>query len=196
MSDLTLEQEAALATFKTNLHLPHGGFHALITELSKEFQLPFQKVRSALLTAQRGIESKIRTDFDSVTEGDLSQQNWRDAIHVILIDLAKDNKPVMESLVINENYIKAVNAMKAPIGSEDARALILEDLMLAYEKEVFKPLLAMLHTTSLYWELMLAEELAKMTETYRQKFIDYPQHIEAAAHLFELDAQVRAQVLS
>ena len=48
MTHLTEQQEAAMATFKENLHLPNGGFHKLIIELSKEFQLPFQKVRTVL----------------------------------------------------------------------------------------------------------------------------------------------------
>ncbi len=191
MSELTPQQDAALAAFKANLHLPHGGFYTLIVELSKEYQLPFQTVRSALMTAQRAIEAKIHTDIDAVSEADLSQDNWRKGIAEILVELAKENTLVMDNLLINPSYLKAVSAMNTPIESEDERAAILEYLMQAYEKEVFKPLLAMLRTTSLYWDLMLAEELDKMTETYRVKFSDYPQSVEAAAHLFDLDSQVR-----
>lgn len=196
MSDLTPQQDVALATFKTNLHFPHGGFYALITELGKEYQLPFQTVRTAVMEAQRAIENKIRNDIDAVTEADISQENWRKMISEILVDLAKDNTPVMDSLLANKSYLKAVSSMNTPIGSEDDRAVILEYLMQAYEQEVFKPLLAMLRTSPLYWELMLAEELDKMTETYRAKFSDYPQYVEAAAHLFELDARVRGAGLS
>ena len=102
----------------------------------------------------------------------------------------------MDNVLINQSYLKAVSAMNTPIESEDDRAEILEYLMQAYEKEVFKPLLAMLRTTSLYWDLMLAEELEKMTESYRVKFSDYPQYVEAAAHLFYLDEKTRAMILT
>ncbi|HAS64046.1 MAG TPA: hypothetical protein DCS35_16700 [Vibrio sp.] len=196
MSDLTPRQDVALATFKTNLHFPHGGFYELITELGKEYQLPFQTVRTAVMKAQRTIEKKIRNDIDAVTESDLTQENWRKVINEILVVLARDNMPVMDNLLVNQSYLKAVSEMSTPIESEDERAAILEYLMQAYEQEVFKPLLAMLRTSPLYWELMLAEELDKMTETYRAKFSDYPQYIEAAAHLFDLDSQVRAAVLA
>ncbi|MGF1910951.1 hypothetical protein L4C38_16070 [Vibrio kasasachensis] len=196
MSELTPQQDAALAAFKANLHFPHGGFYTLITELGKEYQLPFQTVRTAVMKAQRAIESKIRNDIDAVSESDLSQDNWRKAINEILVELAKDNILVMDNLLANQSYLKAVSAMSTPIESEDERAAILEYLMQAYEKEVFKPLLAMLRTTSLYWELMLAEDLNKMTEAYRIKFSEYPQYVEAAAHLFDLDSQVRAAVLA
>ena len=57
MSNLTSKQEAALATFKENLHLPNGGFHTLITELGKEYQLPFQKVRSVVKQTQQDTHS-------------------------------------------------------------------------------------------------------------------------------------------
>ncbi|MGF1841847.1 hypothetical protein L4C39_01455 [Vibrio clamense] len=195
MRDLTPQQEAALAIFKTNLHLPHGGFHSLIIELCKEYQLPFQTVRSVLMKVQRATERRIYDELDTVAEDDLSQENWREAIKIELIELAQDNQPVMNNLLGNEHYLKAKAAIELPISSEDGRDIILEDLMLAYEKEVFKPLLAMLHTTSLYWELMLAEELHMMTEACRQKFIEYPQYIEAAKFLFDLDSKVRAQTL-
>jgi|GEM_PF-2214092 len=197
MSDLSPQQEAAIATFKTNLHLPHGGFHALIIELSKEFQLPFQKVRTVVMDVQRSVERKIRQDFTSVTEHDLSKENWLALIKAELVEMAKDNVPVMEALTNNAHYIKALGAINAPIASEYDRDMIGEDLFLAYEKEVFKPLLAMLHTSSLYWELMLAaEDLEKMIEEYRAKFSDYPQHVTAAAHLFELQQQLNAAVLT
>ena len=66
MTNLTEQQEAAMATFKENLHLPNGGFHKLIIELSKEYQLPFQKVRGVLKKAQKDVERQIREDFSSV----------------------------------------------------------------------------------------------------------------------------------
>jgi hypothetical protein len=53
----------------------------------------------------------------------------------------------------------------------------------------------MLRTTKTYWQLMLADEIAKMTPEYQQKFSDYPQYMEAANHLFQLEAQVKALIL-
>lgn len=58
MTHLTEQQEAAMATFSGNLHLPNGGFHKLIIELSKEYQLPFQKVRAVLKKAQKTLNAK------------------------------------------------------------------------------------------------------------------------------------------
>lgn len=58
MTNLTEQQEAAMATFKENLHLPNGGFHKLIIELSKEYQLPFQKVRAVLKKAQKMLNDR------------------------------------------------------------------------------------------------------------------------------------------
>ncbi|MGF1755639.1 hypothetical protein L4C33_18825 [Vibrio makurazakiensis] len=191
MSDLTLQQEEAIATFKENLHLPGGGFHLLIIELCKEFQLPFQKVRNVLMNAQGKIEKKIRNDFENVSEGDLTKENWLNIIRTKLTDLAKDNVSVMDALTENTKYQEVLNVLKEPIKNENDREDILEELMQVYEKNVFKPLLAMLHTTKLYWKLMLAEDLNKMTDTCRQQFSDYPEHMEAAKLLFELDEQVR-----
>ena len=164
MSNLTDQQEAAMATFKENLHLPNGGFHKLIIELSKEFQLPFQKVRTVLKNAQKDIEHQIREDFSNVDEGVISQTNWVNIIRLKLIELAKDNQSVMDKLKINPKYQKVLAATNASISSEDERDELIEELIQAYEKEVFKPLLAMLHTTKLYWKLMLVDETCKMTE--------------------------------
>jgi len=196
MSDLTPQQEETLATLKSNLHLPNGGFHKLITELGKEYQLPFQKVRTVVMTQQREVEKKIRHNYDSVTDEDLNQASWLASIKSTLTELSKDNVSVVDSVRNNPNYVKAMQALESPIESEDDRADILEWLMLAYEKEVFQPLLAMLRTTPLYWKLMMAEELNKMTEIYRQQFCDYPDHIAAAAILFELDEKARLRPLN
>lgn len=192
MSELTPQQDAAIATFKANLHLPHGGFYALIVELSKKYQLPFQTVRSVVMKAQRAIEGRIRSGSETLSEIDVSQANWRNVIDQALCDLAQENTQVMDDLAVNSNYQKALSAMSQPIDSEEKREEILEWLMQAYEKEVLKPLLAMLRTSPLYWKLMLAEELNQMTEICRAQFYEYPQHVEAAAHLFDLDEKVRA----
>ncbi|EGU29548.1 hypothetical protein VII00023_09059 [Vibrio ichthyoenteri ATCC 700023] len=195
MSELTPQQDAALAAFKANLHLPHGGFYALIVELSKTYQLPFQTVRSVVMKAQRDIEGKIRREPDCLSDIDLSQAHWRYVIDTALLALAQENTQVMDDLASNPSYQKALKAMSESIDSEDKREEILEWLMQAYEKEVLKPLLAMLRTSPLYWKLMLAEELSQMTETCRAQFHEYPQHVEAAAHLFDLDEKVRAMSL-
>ena len=191
MSELNPQQETALATFKANLHLPHGGFYALIVELSKKYQLPFQTVRSVVMKAQRGIENSIRTEPDTLSEIDISQAHWRNVIDQALHDLAKENTQVMDDLANNPSYQKALSSM-SQIDSEAMREEVLEWLMQAYEKEVLKPLLAMLRTSPLYWKLMLAEELNQMNESCRSQFHEYPQHVEAAAHLFDLDEKVRA----
>ena len=196
MTHLTEQQEAAMATFKENLHLPNGGFHKLIIELSKEFQLPFQKVRTVLKNAQKDIERQIREDFSNVDEGVISQTNWVNIIRLKLIELAKDNQSVMDKLKLNPKYQKVLEATNASISSEDEREELIEELIQAYEKEVFKPLLAMLHTTKLYWKLMLVDETCKMTEENRDKFSDYPQHMQAAEHLYTLDQKLRSMLLT
>ncbi|MGF1696516.1 hypothetical protein L4C54_12650 [Vibrio lamellibrachiae] len=191
MSELTPQQEHAKATFKSNIHLPGGGFHTLIIEKSKEFQLPFQKVRSVVMSAQKAVERKIREDFQNMDEAELTKESWFDAINVALIDLAKTNQSVMDILATNQNYIHAQTALKASIKSEGERNELLENLFLAYEKVVFKPLLAMLHTSPLYWKLMLLEELYQMTEEKRQQFELYPQYMQATETLFILDQKIR-----
>ncbi|MCK6263865.1 hypothetical protein KP803_11355 [Vibrio sp. ZSDE26] len=192
MSELTPQQEQAIATFKSNLHLPNDGFHTLITELCKEYQLPFQKVRSTVVKAQRTVEKRIRHEFEQLNDNDLTKEQWLKSINLSLVALAKDNQSVMERLESDTNYVKALEMLDSSIDSEDHREELLELLYLAYEKTVFKPLAAMLHTNPLYWKLMLAEELYQMTEETRQKFSDYPQYMEAAETLFELDQKARA----
>lgn len=196
MTHLTEQQEAAMATFKENLHLPNGGFHKLIIELSKEFQLPFQKVRTVLKNAQKDIERQIREDFSSVDEGVIGQANWLNIIRLKLVELAEDNQSVMDKLKLNPKYQKVLEATNASISSEDEREELIEELIQAYEKEVFKPLLAMLHTTKLYWKLMLVDETCKMTEENRDKFSDYPQHMQAAEHLYTIDQKLRSMPLT
>ncbi|PQJ64025.1 hypothetical protein BTO10_04325 [Vibrio chagasii] len=196
MTHLREQQEAAMAMFKENLHLPNGGFHKLIIELSKEFQLPFQKVRTVLKNAQKDIERQIREDFSNVDEGVISQANWVNIIRLKLVELAEDNQSVMDKLKINPKYQKVLAATNASISSEDERDELIEELIQAYEKEVFKPLLAMLHTTKLYWKLMLVDETCKMTEENRDKFSDYPQHMQAAEHLYTLDQKLRSMPLT
>ncbi|MEZ8166268.1 hypothetical protein A152_0005280 [Vibrio tasmaniensis 1F-187] len=192
MTHLTEQQEAAMATFKENLHLPNGGFHKLIIELSKEYQLPFQKVRAVLKKAQKGVERQIREDFNSVDGTVLSQENWVNIIKSKLVELAEENQTVMDKLQQNLKYQKVLSATEGSIASEDER----DELIQAYEKEVFKPLLAMLHTTKLYWKLMLVDETCKMNEENREKFSDYPQHMQAAEHLYTLDQKLRSMPLT
>ena len=196
MTHLTELQEAAMATFKENLHLPNGGFHKLIIELSKEYQLPFQKVRAVLKKAQKGVERQIREDFNSVDGTVLSQENWVNIIKSKLVELAEENQTVMDKLQQNLKYQKVLSATEGSIASEDERDELIEELIQAYEKEVFKPLLAMLHTTKLYWKLMLVDETCKMNEENREKFSDYPQHMQAAEHLYTLDQKLRSMPLT
>jgi len=185
-----------MAMFKENLHLPNGGFHKLIIELSKEYQLPFQKVRAVLKKAQKDVERQIREDFTNVDDTVLSQANWVNIIKSKLVELAEENQTVMDKLQLNLKYQKVLSATNGSIASEDERDELIEELIQAYEKEVFKPLLAMLHTTKLYWKLMLVDETCKMNEENREKFSDYPQHMQAAEHLYTLDQKLRSMPLT
>ncbi|MFA0114132.1 hypothetical protein AB4407_10685 [Vibrio sp. 10N.261.46.E11] len=196
MTHLTEQQEAAMATFKENLHLPNGGFHKLIIELSKEYQLPFQKVRAVLKKAQKDVERQIREDFASIDDEVLSQENWVNIIKSKLVELAEENQTIMDKLQQNLKYQKVLSATEGSIASENERDELIEELIQAYEKEVFKPLLAMLHTTKLYWKLMLVDETCKMNEENREKFSDYPQHMQAAEHLYTLDQKLRSMPLT
>jgi hypothetical protein len=191
MSHLSQAQESAIATFKQNLHLPGGGFHALIVDLSKEFQLPFQTVRAVLKNTQSTIEKKIFHQFDHVNESDLTKENWLHLIKHALGELAKDNQPLMESLVNSERYLKLAAELDEPLCSETQRERMLTDLALIYEHDVYKPLLAMLYTTTLYWEL--SSDLFTMDQAHRQMISDYPQHMEATAHLFDLKTQIESR---
>ncbi|MEZ9233818.1 hypothetical protein AB4259_22460 [Vibrio amylolyticus] len=194
MSPFSLQQENALATFKNNLHLPNNGFHTLIIELSKEYQLPFQRVRKALINSQKSVERKIKQDFDNLVREDLSQENWLKLIRTELTELSKDNQSVLDNLNKNEMYIQAQALAEESISSEAVREEILEALFLAYEKVVFKPLLSMLHTSPLYWKLMRCEELSQMTLETRLLFAEYTEYMEAAETLFQLDEAVRNEI--
>ncbi|GAD79055.1 hypothetical protein [Vibrio ezurae] len=192
MSELTPSQEHALATFKACMHFPDNGFHDLIIELCKTYQLSFQKVRKVLMSSQRNIEKQIRHDFEHVTEQQLSKHYWLTLVHAQLKEMAQSNIAVMQALQANANYQKAQASIDAKIHTEDEREAVLECLFLAYEKEVFKPLAAMLHTTPIYWKLMRAEEIRTMTTEYQTHFIDYPEYMSAANHLFVIEQNVRA----
>lgn len=194
MSNLTQEQEHAITLFKGNLHLPDGGFHRLILALCIEFQLPFQKVRAVLKESQVFVEHKIINEFESVDENTLTKANWLSIIKQTLSSLSKDNKPIMESLVNNLHYIKAVDNANKPIGSEYDREMIIADLSQAYETEVYKTLSAMLYTSDLYW--LLSNELIEMDNVRCQPFQDYPQHIEAIMHLTTLLQRVASLSLT
>lgn len=194
MYQLTTEQADAMATFKHSLHLPGGGFHALIVELCREFQLPFQIVRSVLKQAQAAIETKIRDQFDHVVASDLTKEHWLKIIKDELNQRAKDNIPLMESLLDSEIYRQFLDQSKSPLRTEAERECLLEHLMQAYEQQVYKPLKAMLYTTVLQWQL--PNNLLDMTEETRQLFNDYPQHMEASALLFKLSEQIKSQPLS
>ncbi len=188
MSVLTEQQEQAISTFKANLHLPGGGFHTLIVELCKEYQLPFQKVRSVLKKSQTKIDKKIRTDFDSITESDLTKENWLAIIHQALVPLAKEMPPVMDSMLQSKAYKQVVASMNDEVEPKADQQQLMVDLEVIYEQQVCKPLKAMLYTTVLYWEL--SEDLFNMNEALRQKFSDYPQYMEATEHLFGLWQQL------
>ncbi|MDE1332858.1 hypothetical protein L9W73_16880 [Vibrio aestuarianus] len=194
MCELTTEQTDAIATFKHSLHLPCGGFHALIVELCREFQLPFQVVRSVLKQAQASIETKIRNQFDDVVASDLTKEHWLSIIKDELNERAKDNIPLMKMLIDSEIYRQFLDQSKSPLRTESERECLLDQLMQAYEQQVYQPLKAMLYTTALQWQL--PSDLLDMTEETRQLFNNYPQHMEASALLFKLSEQISSQPLS
>ncbi|MCL9773785.1 hypothetical protein [Vibrio methylphosphonaticus] len=189
MTDLTEDQEHALATFKAALHLPKGGFHVLIVELCKQYQLPFQTCRSVLKKAQKSIESKIRLNFQDIDNSDLTQKNWLSLIHATLTDLAKDNQPLMESMTGGTRYRKLISDMQQSSDDSD-REMQRDRLLTIYEQEVYKSLAAMLHTSALYWELR--DDLFEMSDERLAKFADYTQHVEAIRHLQQLSLQMKA----
>lgn len=189
MSQLTEEQKGAIALFKENLHLPGGGFHALIIELCKEYQLPFQAVRKVLKVSQKRVETKIRNDFDNVEQDDLTQNNWLSLIREELRLQAKENKPVMDCLTTSKEYLLFVADAAAPIENEEQREQLQEMLYTLYHKFVYKPLSAMLHTSTLYWKLKT--ELDEMTEQQRDHFREYPDYMTAIEHLLQLKAQIK-----
>ncbi|WED22848.1 hypothetical protein L3Q72_05495 [Vibrio sp. JC009] len=189
MSELTAEQEHALTLFKERTHLPGNGFHALIIELCKEYQLPFQQVRTVFMESQAAIEKKIRTDFANTTDEQVTKEHWLSVIKSRLDELAADNPPIMEKLTSSNRYLKLKQALAKPINSEEEKALLLANLEDVYEFEVCKPLKAMLRTTSLFWAVK--SELFEMTPEQRLKFSDYPQHMEATEHLLELAERIR-----
>lgn len=190
MSALTEQQEQAISTFKENLHLPGGGFHALIVDLCKEHQLPFQKVRSVLKKSQASVEKQIRFDFSSISDSDLTKENWLAIIRQALIPLAKATPAVMDSLTQHESYQRLVTSIKQGIANEAQRQDLLVEIEVIYEQQVCKTLKAMLYTTVLYWEL--SDDVFNMNAELRQKFSEYPQYMEATQHLFELWKQVKA----
>lgn len=188
MIELTPQQHA-LAIFKNNLHLPNNGFHTLIVELAREFQLPFQSVRKVLKQSQKAIEKKIQHDFDNLVEHDLTQDHWIHLIKAALTNLAQDNPPLMDNLKQSPHYIEVTRAMSKQADNKLQREEMLEKLALVYELEVYKPLTAMLYTSLLYWKL--SDDLYQMTPEKQQEFEGYPQHMEAIKHLLALSETIK-----
>lgn len=185
MTELTLTpQQHAIATLKANLHLPNGGFHKLIVELSREYLLPFQTVRKVLKQSQKAIEKKIKHQLDDVSDDELTKDHWLSLIHASLTEKAKDNQPVMGKLQQNQLYQDAIQVLSQPTHTQDECEAVREQLAMAYEIEVYKPLTEMLYTSILYWKL--PDDLYQMTEDKQLEFGGYPQHMEAVRHLLEL----------
>ncbi|MBD1575923.1 MULTISPECIES: hypothetical protein [Vibrio] len=194
MTELMTPQENALATFKSNLHLPNGGFHALIVELAREFQLPFHTVKPVLKKSQKVVEKKITNDFENIAEHDLSQENWLALIRSALITLVEQNVPLMVSLTQNQDYNDAIAIMAKASITHSEQQQVLEHLAMAYEMQVYKPLTAMLYTSILYWKI--SDDLYQVTPQTQQEFSGYPQHLEAINHLLKLSEQVKAMKLT
>ncbi|WCE31927.1 hypothetical protein [Vibrio sp. SCSIO 43137] len=184
MSNLTPQQETALSTFKSNIHLPGGGFHKLIIDLCKEYQLPFQKVRTQLMKAQSAIEKSIKASDSELTEQQVSQAYWIESIRERLAELAKGNQPIMDTITSDSDYQQAIALLTKAELSEDEKLQISDLLAQVYEMKVYKPLKAMLHTTILYWKLK--DDLYLMSDELRTVFNEYPQHMHATEHLLSL----------
>ncbi|PWI33956.1 hypothetical protein DI392_07080 [Vibrio albus] len=184
MSQLTPEQESAIIQFKQNIHLPGDGFHSMIIELCKEYQLPFQKVRTIVMNAQAGIETQILCNVSTTTDVQLTKAHWVAVIRAKLEEMADSNVPLMEQLTSSQRYQKVKEKLAKPGISEEEREQILAELEDIYEYEVCNPLRAMLRTSTLFWAVK--SDLFEMTKEQRQKFSDYPQHMEATEHLLKL----------
>jgi hypothetical protein len=185
MHSLSIEQAQALAFFKENLHLPGGGYHALIVDLSKEYLLPFQKVRSVVKKSQATIEKKIKQDFSTIQDSDLTKEHWLELVQKQLRLLAKENKPIMETLTSHPLYTSIALSIDKGIESNSEREQLKNDLYSLYETEVFKPLSAMLYTSNLFW--ILSNDLGEMDDDRCVQFSEYHQHLAAINHLRELD---------
>jgi hypothetical protein len=187
MSQLTPQQEQAMATLKANLHLPGGGYHALIVDLCREYLLPFQQVRAELKSAQVAIETQIQHQFERVTSDELTKQHWLSIIRNALVQLADGNQTVMQSLETSEPCLRVIERLQGELKDNAERDILIAEIDQAYETLVCKPLMAMLYTSPLYWEL--STDLALMTVQKQQQFSDYPQHIQAMAYLLGLRQQ-------
>lgn len=184
MSQLTPDQESAIARFKQHTHLPGNGFHAMIIELCKEYQLPFQPVRTVVMRAQAGIEAQIRADIKAVTDEQLTKAHWLTVIRAELAEMAGNTIPLMEQLTSSKRYLQVKEKLAKPELNAEEKEQILAELEDIYEYEVCNPLKAMLRTSKLFWAVK--SELSEMTPEQRQKFSDYPQHMEATEHLLTL----------
>ncbi len=184
MSDLTPEQEYALTQFKESLHLPRNGFHAMIIELCKEYQLPFQAVRTVVMNSQADIENTIRSDFEHVNYDQFTKAHWIAVIRDQLSEMAGNNKPLMEKLIASDRYLRVKDKLSKADSSETGREQIRALLDDIYEYEICNPLKAMLRTSSLFWAVK--SNLAEMTQEQRQKFSDYPEYMAATEHLLKL----------
>lgn len=191
MHNRTSEQESALATFKGNIHLPGGGFHTLIIDLCKEFQLPFQTVRKVLKESQKSIEKSICSDSYKAETTPISKEHWLDIIKDKLVQLAKENIPVRDSLSNNEHYKKVIGLIDEQSKTKEQYLQAIDDLEYVYEMVVYKPLAAMLHTSILYWKLK--NNLDEMNKEQRLLFGDYPQYMDAIEHLMEIKNKLESQ---
>lgn len=187
MNHLTNDQTNAITALKSNIHLPGGGFHVLIVDLCKEFQLPFPKVRAVVKASQSAIESKIPHESSPELERIVTKEYWLSLIREQLTVLAKDNRPLMEVIAEVEQYtlsLENISKMKHSGCTQQLKESVTADLNSVYELWVYKPLNAMLHTTLLQWKLK--SELQQMTDERRALFSDYPMHMQATQHLLDL----------
>ncbi|WP_261816967.1 hypothetical protein [Vibrio gallicus] len=187
MSHLNDEQVQSLANFKSNIHLPHGGFHTLIVDLCREYQLPFPKVRTVVKASQIDVENKILDADIADLERIVTKQYWVDLIRERLALLAVDNKTPLQDITETELYrqcLESIREMKCSGATQQLQASTIESLNSVYEMSVYKPLKAMLHTTQLQWKLK--RELQSMTEEQRTLFCDYPAYMQATKHLLDL----------
>lgn len=182
------QQQVAITKLKQNLHLPNGGFHALIVDLSREYLLPFQQVRSVLKQVQQSIEANIGKSADAIDENALTYDNWISLIRNKLEALAKGNIPVMQAIEKNDSYIWLNQQLSNPVEGDEQRQQLIESIEDIYQREVYQPLMAMLYTSMLYWELR--ESLEDMTQERIELFKGYPEHMQACLHLIELQKQI------
>lgn len=168
MSNLTIEQTNAIAEFKSELHLPNDGFHTLIIDLSRDYDLPFQVVRKCLKSSQKQIERLIKSEAWVSNPIDYKLTHWLERIHNELEKLAATNDSLMSKIEASEYY---------PLLKQEPDTNTSNYVAEIYYTEIYLPLRERLYTSKLYWRLK--EDFPEMDSERIEDFRDYNEYYEA-----------------